>query len=73
MFSDSAEATVSVGREGECIQWVETEEEVAGESTSRTNVLQGLESPGQASELTRGMWIINLKQEVKLGFQTLPD
>lgn len=32
-----------------------TEEEVAGQNTSRTNVLQGLESPGQAPELTGGM------------------
>jgi len=32
-----------------------TEEEVAGQNTSRTNVLQGLESPGQAPELAGGM------------------
>lgn len=61
MCSDSAEATSSAGRKGQSIQWMEKEEEVAGQNTSRTNVLQGLESPGQAPELTGGMWIVRLK------------
>lgn len=61
LCSDSSEATSSAGREGQSIQWMATEEEVAGQNTSRTNVLQGLESPGQAPELTGGMWIVRLK------------
>ena len=56
LCSDSSEATSSVGREGQSIQWMATEEEVAGQ-----NVLQGLESPGQAPELAGGMWIVHLK------------